>query len=514
MRLMGAMATTGLLGLLACGCGQSRHDDRLIPGPPPFAGGASAGAGAGAGGANGGGEGGVRLWPWQLEADGTEPLVLGVLDTQEQVHCEFLLDSEGQLRCLPMRLPSLKLWEIGDDHQDENCAYLGDPAVLQGFQARPVSLPLPRHGCEQRYVVATISISTEEGPPSYSLSNVCAEEPPGSWGPVFTPVTIDSVLPPERWVAATRGVDGPRISGRLQVRQITGADGSTFDDQVEDEKWGTDCTLVGRDDTPQECVPPHVSFQTFFYADDACGTPLWSLPACTPATYIDGGFDSLGEHPARALGEPYQDQIYAYQGHGTRVCMPRPADSGRTGTAAYYQGGQPIEDFALAPFSWQLQGTGRLQRRGVAGDGGSFIPVADWLITEPPRYHDTITGAGCNPLRTAEGELRCVPTAVLWDPTPDNSAFYADDQCSRHAYFCFGEACDIGLAVLMDAGPSGERQATSLVRTARLMGSYTKVPDGCLFDPANTNVVELGEPAPWSQFPQLTERNGPVLSAP
>jgi hypothetical protein len=505
------MAVGGLLSLVAFGCGEGRHGQIVAPGPPPLMG---TGAAAGAGGMSGnGGEGGVRLQAHQLEADGTEPLVLGIFDTRKHAECEFLLDSEGQLRCLPLRVQSLRLWETGDGHEDQNCAYLGDPAVLKDFKLRPVSLPLPRHGCEQRYVVASISISTEPGPPGYSVNNVCAEEPPAFGGPVYTPVTIYSVLPPEEWVAATR-VDGPRLSERLRLGQFSGEDGSTFDDQVHDEKWGTGCTLAGTADSQQACVPPSLPFDTRVFADDACTTPLWTQPACAPETYISAGSDSLGQHPARALGEPYTGQLYGIQGHGSRVCTPRAADSGRTGTAVYYQGGQAVEE-PWAPFSWQLQGTGRLQRRGVTGADGTFIPVDDWLIREPSRYHDTVTGADCNPVRTAGAGTRCVPTGVLLDPTGYDYGFYADAQCSVHAYFCYLEGCDIGRAVVMETAEGGERLATSLVHTTRLMSAYNKTPEGaCVFNPAAGNVVTLGEPASWDELPQLTERNGPASSAP
>ena len=50
-----------------------------------------------------------RLVPWQLQAEGSEPLVVGVFDRERQQHCGFVPDATGQLRCLPLTRGALEL---------------------------------------------------------------------------------------------------------------------------------------------------------------------------------------------------------------------------------------------------------------------------------------------------------------------------------------------------------------------------------------------------------------------
>lgn len=513
MRLRRTVGAAGLFGVLAVACGKSAND--IAPGPPPVTGtGATAPLGTAGPNADGGAAGAdaesqARLQPWQLEAEGTQPLVLGVFDTQENVHCEFLLDSEGQLRCLPARLPSLKLWEVGNSHEDQSCVYAGDAQVFATYRGGPVSLPLPRHGCEQRYVVATLSVGQLDGLATNELRDVCAEETPGSWGPVFTPVTIASVISPSRWVAATR-VGGPVISPRLHLGRFRGADGSIFDDQVIDERWGTSCALAGTEEFPVGCLPPHLAFETSTFLDQTCSSPLWRLPACAPETYIGGGSDRAGDHPARALGPAYVDQVYGLEGHGTRTCVAEEKRVLRSGEDSFFSGGEPLAaDATEAPFSWLLQGTGRLQRRGIRGADDAFIPIARSLIREPLPYYDTVAGTACSPLQTATGGVRCVPPLIpqITTGAPEYGIYYADPQCSQPAYFCFPEACNSGVAVLLGPGSDLTAVGLSLVTTSRPPQTYSKQAEGCLAVP-EVPTLTLGDATPWDRFPELRERNG------
>jgi hypothetical protein len=436
---------------------------------------------------------------------------LGVFDTQEDVHCEFLLDSEGQLRCLPARLPSLNLWQVGNSQEDERCVYAADTHALAAYRGGPVSLPLPRHGCEQRYVVATLNIGQLDGLATNQLNDVCAEGTPGSWGPVLTPVTIASVLSPSRWVAAAR-VDGPAISPRLRLGQFRGTDGSLFDDQVFDERWGTNCALAGTDDFPVGCVPPHLAFDTATFLDPTCSSPLWRLPACAPETYVAGGSDRTGDYPARALGPAHEDQVYALEGHGSLTCVAEEKRVLRSGEDSFFPAGEPLAaDATEAPFSWFLQGTGRLQRRGLRGADGAFIPIARSLIREPLPYYDTVAGAACSPLQTATGGVRCVPPLIpqIATDAPANGVYYADSQCSQSAYFCFPEeACDGGVAVVLGVGSDLEAVGISLVTTSRVPQIYVKQAETCVAVP-EVLALTLGDaPLPWDRFPELGERNG------
>lgn len=70
-----------------------------------------------------------RLLPWQLQAAGSSPLEVGMFDSLRGVHCRFLHDTEGELRCLPLAPPSL---EPGDDFADAGCSELRVPRAALG----------------------------------------------------------------------------------------------------------------------------------------------------------------------------------------------------------------------------------------------------------------------------------------------------------------------------------------------------------------------------------------------
>lgn len=122
---------------------------------------------AGAGGKGGqGAEGGgttPRLLAWQLEAEGTAPLVVGIYDQREQLHCQFFEDSEGQLRCLPVAALGV---EVRPWHVDAGCTlpvYGVSPGLVERFEGRPLTVPVAASDCEpERFYVATLSTLADD----------------------------------------------------------------------------------------------------------------------------------------------------------------------------------------------------------------------------------------------------------------------------------------------------------------------------------------------------------------
>jgi len=142
----------------------------------------------------------------------------------------------------------------------------------------------------------------------------------------------------------------------------------------------------------------------------------------------------------------------------------------------------------------------------VSGSDGAPLAVPSWLFNYAVRYHDTVSGLSCNPMRTTEGLVRCVPKDAAIDPTLTAYA-YADDQCSRPAFACFPNPCDV--AVLTKPDAHGDRIADTLYRTTPLSATFQTAADGsCHPDHTFTDLLGLGEALPWSTFPAFTEHNG------
>jgi len=484
-----------LLMVLLWGCGNTEH--HLAPGP--VTGDATAsGEGGAAGGAGGSGVSSptTRLVPWQLEAEGTEPLVLGTYDTQEQAYCHFETDSEGELRCLPPQLPPAVLPPayLFADPECTQPLYEIDAGVLADADAQTrFTLPLPSQGCmPERHVVATVK-QLAAGTAYVSEGNgTCSEtvdfSPPAK-------IVVDKVVDPQRYVRGTL-LDGPLLNSRTRLVRVQGEDGSLVDDHLVDQHWSTPCTL-----TDSYCVPFHVEEHSYYFTDPLCTMPVWRVPACAPETFILGS-DKIGGD-AYALGEPYAG-IVSNGGHG---CHPgvSPVDLS-LGDRYFFRGAQLPQGEAVGPVDWQPGGTGRLQRR-MLGGAPKPVPVADYLAAGP-RYHDATTGADCDPVWTPEGLVRCVATDVLRDPT-FGAYLFVDPQCTTPAFFCYPEVCDNPpLAVVMEDDGRGGRRASKLASTLKISGSYGLITqDGaCTFN-AMIDALKIGDTLPWDMYPALDEKN-------
>jgi hypothetical protein len=165
-------------------------------------------------------DGAPRIVPWQLEAPGTPPLVVGAFDTKEGVHCRFLPDQNGQLRCLPSSQEPVAYSDRFADSACQQPVYQTTSARARVLAGRPTAVPLPRVGCEpRRYAVAMLEPRQDDGTPLFQQTP-CAPLAPGApHDPNVALQSSDEVdlvvvatVPPDRWATGTE-VDGPLIGG-------------------------------------------------------------------------------------------------------------------------------------------------------------------------------------------------------------------------------------------------------------------------------------------------------------
>jgi hypothetical protein len=466
---------------------------------------------AGAGGAGGAASGGApRLVPWQLQPDGSEPLVVGIYDTQEHMHCQFLPDSHGVLRCLPETLTSALLTETFADPQCLQPIYQVDAAPASGAVGRLVSLPqapLDQVCAAPGYIVGQASL-VADGAPTYG-GEPCVPQGMETL-PAMTSLTVDSIVAPERWATGSL-VEGPELAGQVHLQRVVSDDGASFDAQLVDERWSTACALV--DSAPPYCVPKSLSTFTTLFSDAACLQPIWRLPQCF-ASFIGNGFPGSVSF---GLGAPFSDPVYTNGGgHGgcrLNQSPPPPAPPER-----FFEKGPPLSGDVIAQVQLQAAGSGQLQLQGLRGTSGELVPIANWLAAAP-RFHDTVAAADCNPIWTPEGLVRCLPSnAFIYDAYAASFAFYADDKCSELAFTCNASlGCGGTVAVFTAPDARGERAAVSLRATVPVTsGLYMPAADGTCapLPPGAASSFTLGDALPWELYPAIAEQNGRTPSTP
>jgi hypothetical protein len=443
---------------------------------------------------------GPRIVPWQLEADGAPPLVVGSYDVREKTRCRFLHDDAGALRCLPTPA-SLSSVRTFADPACQTPIFLADTADAPALGARAGAVPLPRVDCgPQRYAVATL----KPAPPSvmrYS-GTPCAPTYPNT--PAHqTELVIDRIESPARWATGTE-VDGPLLANGVRVRQVESAEGARFDDHLVDENLGKECHIESTISGGHVCMP-RVTSSAAHEGTDCMGPLAYAAPACSePAFVVDGS----GTY---ALG-PKWDGPVSNPGHGCDVLV-----EGFDGPLDYYEKG-PATQFTAPPIDLAGVGTGRLQLQGVLGETGVValgdeIAPPEWWVT--PRYFDTGASRDCDPVWTPEGLVRCIPTTLVdVIDQPNYAGLYADKDCTQVAQFCpsMTTSCD-GTPVISATGTtSGELHAVSLHAAVGRLSAHVKAGDGCNF--VTGEFFTLGDELPWDPYPEIKEVNGAASRAP
>jgi hypothetical protein len=489
MRLVGWLCVG--LGLVACGRTQRPDPD-------------AAGALGGAGGA------GARLVPWQLEADGTEPLVLGAYDTELGQHCRFAYDAEGTLRCLP---PVPGLLRATFDYADSGCErplYASERATASAVRVaggRAVSLPPPLDSCAEQYAVGILQEVAESAPRYFKTEAGCAMTAglPPDLQQAEVEFAVDEVIEPARFVSGTP-VDGALLAGRLRVREVETEQGFRAQLQLVDQRWQKACSLkpFGED---VECVPATIDDYPSFFVDQECvAQPLWRAPACVEPAFIaatDGRY---------ALGEQWTGPIFQL----AKVCESwRPAAA--SGDRFFAQGAA-LDESAVAKAAWLRTGDERLGLRALRGDDGQPVTLADELFDSSSlrratgelhssRYHDALLEQDCSPVFTTDGEVRCVPETALIDPY---ALGYADEECSEPAYLCQKpDGCEGADMIAMAYDENGEYRAVSRNATEPLGNRplFMLQGGGCEQLQAPDGMFSKASERPWDDYPLLREVN-------
>lgn len=459
-----------------------------------------------------------RLVPWQLEADDAPPLVMGIYDRQERVHCRFVLDEAGQLRCQPPPEGALAGTET---FADANCqrpvfrAYGGETAAtLEGRWLSFFASSSPTTACAAPRYTAGKLARLATGAPLYKGPGCAIEGSVPSTEDGWVNLAVVETAPATRWAMGAE-VDGWRLGGRLRLRQVVTDDGARFDDHLVDERWGQTCNLelaLGDRDAVA-CWPFTGEDPSRLFGDAACaGSELWSVSSCGAPAFIGHEKGKL-----YALGADWNGPLFDEGGKG---CFAAPDLFASDPDTRLVQRGAPLGADALADLKWQTGGSGRFRLRGLRGDAGEVVPLTDDLARTGQfvRYEDTVTGQGCSPLWTPEGLVRCVPMTV--DVGLFELGAFADAACTTTAFVCSGANCAGRPVVRTHAAPDvlpylGAR-ADGLFSRRAPAAIFTKSASGCVAwpeVPADMFFV-LGDALSWDLFPKLVERNGLPSGAP
>lgn len=452
--------------------------------------------------------------PWQLETDGSQPLVVGIFDSERQQPCQFLPDTQGQLRCLP--LPPTSLVRTAS-FADPKCTQPIYSASLQGAEAlratprEPMALPEKPDACEQRYTVARVSELGAEAP-HYVMFNgeSCGLNTLGPAPPAGQVVDFarDDTLDPADFVAG-EVVAGALLGERIRLHEVEAADGSRFQHALSDEHWQKPCQLSELRGS-LACMPESIDDNTHFHVDMACeGESLWYAEACSDPTFI-GKYDEL-----YALGPTWEGLAF----ESSKTC--RESAFSRESGARLYQRGEQLGEDALAAAEWFHAGSGPLVLRGLRGEGDELIVLSNWLFgdsvlvreqpstTAGPRYLDRETGVACAPVWTSDGEVRCVPSTAQLEPY--TYKMFVDASCSKPAFLCATEPCVGTDMIVWGSDENGRQRALSRNAAIAVAGEsvYGLMSDECVSSPfPNTTLFESGEELPWDDYPLLGEVNG------
>jgi hypothetical protein len=448
---------------------------------------------------------GPRILPWQLETDGAPPFVVGSYDAREKVHCRFVHDEKGVLRCLPPVPAALSESTAFTDATCQTRIYAAAPADVPGLVARPVTVPLLRNACEpKRHAVATLApLPAGSG---HFGGTPCApvDIPLDTRGKVE--LVIERAEPSDGWATGTE-VDGPLLSNGVRVRQVESAEGARFDDHLVIEALGKPCRIDFDANGAYFCMPTLPDFAAH-EGTDCMGPLAWRAPACSPPAFIvrsEGTFE-VGAQWTGPISNP---------GHG---CGPVVWPDTTDGPYAYYEQGAPVDPFVPPAVSFDRAGTGRLLLHGVRRDDDGA--VLDDEITPPywvraPRYFDTGANRECDPVWTPDGRVRCIPTTIVDQAdAPPYTLVYADRKCTQPAGTCpTGESCDGAIIVSATGFASGQLHGVALHRAAGLSAGYFLGTNGCQFvtsEGQQSFYYTVGSEEPWDAYPELVERNGTV----
>lgn len=216
-------------------------------------------------------------------------------------------------------------------------------------------------------------------------------------------------------------------AGRIAARVLVGDDGSRHAIGGYDVVRGEASRVGTTKDGVRRWLPARPAFVGAgepLFADAACARPVASKIGRTAtcplgAAVVLEGVCGTGDY--FALGPPIAS---VFQRDAKNACVSGPA-----GAVLAFELGAAIPDAAFEPVVFLDVGTSRVRRRGAAARDDTPVVWTDLV--------DGVTGEPCDVYPTADGSLRCLPTASA------GVAFFADAGCTEPA-FALPSGCETG----------------------------------------------------------------------
>lgn len=485
--------TTGLTIVLAMACGPERisHGDGDGTGSSGDAAGTDDGGSGLADTSTGDapaptipGEGpygaGTRLKPVvERTEDGVTQLVHWY-DGELGVDCEFVRDSVGATRCLPLDVKGVTVGFGSEDCTEpaagaQACAAV--PTRVRGLVPGAADCTEgPRH---QAYLRGAPIGSGDVGEFDAFRGQCGADAYPERHA--LTPIADDE------FVAAAVVLE---TRGSVQVRALVAEDGAFVRDRLVDPRTGTVCLLesshlVG--DDALICQLPWTMPRGF--ADDACSTGLLAIPddgTCEPSDLqVLSGLATW-----RAVGEAWEGPMFAAgSGDTCEPLVPFTFDA-----YSYHPIGEEIPPIESPRFERvAADDPGRVRRRGITGDGE--VLVLPGTTRSGERWFDTLLDQGCEPATDDDGALRCFPAPFV--SPMDELRHWGDAECSETPLL-EGSASDPGFTRITRV----EREDCGGIRVESLQ-NVVGLWDGAVYRLSEEGTCELQDDADGDTFYQL-----------
>jgi hypothetical protein len=356
---------------------------------------------------------GTRLKPVvERTAEGVTQL-LHWYDRELGIDCEFVRDSVGTPRCLPLDVEGVTVGFTAQDCAEPALGAQACADVPTRVRGQVPGAADCNEGARHQAYLRGAPIGSGDMGAFSAFQGECR----GGLHPeryALTPIAD------EEFVAATV-VEEPR--GSVLVRALVADDGAFLRERLVDPRTGTVCLLGAssvQGDDAWVCHLPSTMARGF--ADEACSNSLVAIPddgTCEQPTLQA----FAGAETWRAVGEAWEGPMFstAYGG----VCEPLTPLS--FDTYSYHRLGEEIPPIESPRFvRATADDPGRLRRRGVMGDD-EFL-VLPGIVGDDSRWFDALLEQGCQAAPDDEGTLRCFPLPFA---SPYSLAKWGDPACSE-----------------------------------------------------------------------------------
>ena len=499
-----ALASCILAVALAAGCGSVHRDD---DGKDGGARGEEEEPGEGGGEDDDGGDDGapaeaelcvgssgerIRRLLRQHE-DGTSEAI-ALRDVEMGGNCEFRLDREGTLRCMPDidgRPFQLASREYTDSACSESTALAMFGYVPGAPPGKAVMWQPGTCGTIYRYYDLGASMSfPAETPLYYKAENGTCTQTTASTSPTTLYFALGPEIPLDRFVAGSEAISE---EGRLGVRRVTGEDGAVFCDRRgslrDAELGGHPCAIGESEDGVLRCLPrdnPVVQVST----EPTCAG---ATDAAQVFTTCDAGLGYTRELVESGCYSRWRMHELGAQVAGTfylpgfDTCELAPADR------QFHEIGAAVDPSGFAELAYErVPVGGRLERVDVVGDG---------VRLDRPSWYDTELEVPCEFRLTAGSSLRCLPGTIDL-PEAGLASFHTDPLCKSQSaeYASFGDPCMSGRQPrFVMSFRSGGYRAYELGRPVEET-LYTSSGDVCSTVPSTVQVFTVGAEMPVDRF--------------